>query len=537
MTAADASTRSNGCWRSRGTVLAIPGDLVRVVSARACLSLGVHSVVCMSLIVEETQGVCVRGGPAGAGGAVVGAEEFEGLPLERLEAELIGWAGHLAAATALWLRWLAVYDRREGWSEWGCRSTAHWLSWKCAMSLGTARTHVRVARALEELPVVADAFAAGELSFSKVRALTRLPQPFDEAEMVETARWATASQLDRLVAGCRQALNDDPSVAAGSGVERFRSRGRSDGSVAITLIVSAVDAERIDGTIAAACDRSLAERTDGVAVTDWVEHLGGWDEIRARAATDLLTNTINHQGTEPTQLVAEIEAEDDGVSGQCATSGRYLPNEVIRRLGCDAVVATITGNPDDGRGGGVGLSQRTVPHWLRRQLERRDHHTCRFPGCASSRRLHAHHIIHWLDHGPTEIDNLLLLCSFHHHLIHEGGWTLSGNANHHQFKRPDGTPATIPALTGNPASLPAARANARHRGGEDRGEPASLTAKWDGQPLDLHYAVAAITNTNIHSTTVNKPHEPALQPADSHTNPTVPRDRPEVTGPEQAGHT
>ena len=460
----------------------------------------------MSLSVEEAEvgGAGIR---RSGGGARVGeAAEVDALPLERLEAELIGWAGHLAAATALWLRWLAEYDRREGWSEWGCRSAAHWLSWKCAMSLGTARAHVRVARALEGLPVVAEAFAAGELSFSKVRALTRLPQPFDEAEMVETARWATASQLDRLVAGCRQALNGDPSVGVGSSVERFRSRGRSDGSVEITLIVSAADGERIDDTIAAVSDRLVADRADGVAVTGWVEHLGGWDEIRARAATDLLTNTTDHQGPEPTQLVAEIEAHPTPnanvgntggsgwmLSGQCATSGRHLPNEVIRRLGCDAAVATVNANPiNDGDGDGrpVAVSQRTVPHWLRRHLLRRDHHSCRFPGCASSRRLHAHHIIHWSDHGPTEADNLLLLCSFHHHLMHEGGWTITGTASSHQFLRPDGTTAAVPPLCGDPTALPA-----RRRETHPRAQPAALTAKWDGQPLDIHYAVAAITNT------------------------------------------
>src|SRR5947209_12068261 len=99
------------------------------------------------------------------------------LPTERLEAEITELAGHLNAATARWLLLIAEYDRREAWSSWECHSCAHWLSWKCGLGLVAAREHVRVGRAVGELPHIRSAFLSGQLSYSKVRGLTRIATP------------------------------------------------------------------------------------------------------------------------------------------------------------------------------------------------------------------------------------------------------------------------------------------------------------------------------------------------------------------------
>ena len=101
------------------------------------------------------------------------------MPLERLEAQICELAGHLAAATCRFLVLLADFDARRGWASWEMGSCAQWLSWKCQMSSGTAREHVRVARALRDLPVIRARFAAGPLSYAKVRALTRIADPGD----------------------------------------------------------------------------------------------------------------------------------------------------------------------------------------------------------------------------------------------------------------------------------------------------------------------------------------------------------------------
>src|SRR5260370_21498006 len=110
------------------------------------------------------------------------------VPLERLEAQICELAGHLAAATCRFLVLLADFDARRGWASWEMNICAAWLSWKCQMSSGTAREHVRVSRALRDLPVIREEFAAGRLSYAKVRALTRIATPDTQAHPAETAR-------------------------------------------------------------------------------------------------------------------------------------------------------------------------------------------------------------------------------------------------------------------------------------------------------------------------------------------------------------
>ena len=128
---------------------------------------------------------------------------------EVLEHELTTLAGQIAAATCRFLLLVAELDRRGAWGEyWGCKSMAHWLSWRCALSEITAREHVRVARALLVLPLTAEAFGRGELSYSKVRALVRVVTPDSEDTLVELAKVATASQLEKFIRASVNAMAD-----------------------------------------------------------------------------------------------------------------------------------------------------------------------------------------------------------------------------------------------------------------------------------------------------------------------------------------
>ncbi len=120
------------------------------------------------------------------------------LPLEHLEHEICQLSAHLAASMCRWLMLVAEFDRREGWAGDGVRSCAHWLNWRCGLSMVSAREQVRVAHRLGELPLVHAAFAAGELSYSKVRALVRVATPATETDLVELARHATAAHLERI---------------------------------------------------------------------------------------------------------------------------------------------------------------------------------------------------------------------------------------------------------------------------------------------------------------------------------------------------
>jgi hypothetical protein len=127
------------------------------------------------------------------------------LPLDVLGARICAMATRMAQATFHWLQMIAEFDRREGWSGIGIRSCAHWLSWTCSMASVTAREHVRVARALQDLPLVCAEMSEGRLSYAKVREITRVSDRVDEATLVDLARTATASQLARTVRGFRAA--------------------------------------------------------------------------------------------------------------------------------------------------------------------------------------------------------------------------------------------------------------------------------------------------------------------------------------------
>ena len=114
-------------------------------------------------------------------------------PLDELEAEITELAGHLNAAQHRWLLLVAEFDRRKGWSDGACQSCAHWLNWKCGVSLGAAREKVRVAHRLAELPKISAAMSRGELSYSKVRALTRAASTETEDYFLSIALHGTAS--------------------------------------------------------------------------------------------------------------------------------------------------------------------------------------------------------------------------------------------------------------------------------------------------------------------------------------------------------
>jgi hypothetical protein len=135
-------------------------------------------------------------------------------------------------------------------------------------------------------------------------------------------------------------------------------------------------------------------------------------------------------GSLPTVVVHAQLAGLEGGSGGCELeNGPAVAQESVRRLLCNARVQTVV---EDGSGGvlGVGRASREPPGWMLRQIRYRDRE-CRFPGCGARRFTEAHHVRWWRHGGRTDLDNLLLICSFHHRLVHEYGWSVT--------RDPDGT--------------------------------------------------------------------------------------------------
>ena len=179
----------------------------------------------------------------------------------------------MAAVTCRFLTLLADFDARGGWHGWGIRSCAHWLSWKCGLDLRTAQEHVRVARALVELPLLRAAFGAGRISYSKARAIARVATPVSEPELVDLAVRAPAAQIERQSRRFRtvQRLNpgtDLPGVKSHTGDERplgVRWRWDEDGTLTLWGRLSPADGAAL---LAAATRAGLLQDGDADAAAE-----------------------------------------------------------------------------------------------------------------------------------------------------------------------------------------------------------------------------------------------------------------------------
>ncbi|KQC40120.1 HNH endonuclease [Frankia sp. ACN1ag] len=174
---------------------------------------------------------------------------METASLGEVEEVVCRWAGRIAAATCGWLVALAAFDRREGWSGIGMGSCAHWLAWRCGLGLRTAREYVATARALEGLPAIRAAFAAGTLSYSKVRAVTRVADASTEQVWLSHARFCTAGQVERLVRSYRQARGDQKVRRAS---RRLSWRFDDDGMLCLQAVLSADEGAQLIAALDAA---------------------------------------------------------------------------------------------------------------------------------------------------------------------------------------------------------------------------------------------------------------------------------------------
>ncbi len=407
-------------------------------------------------------------------------------PVAELERQIRQLAGEIAAATCRWLLLVGEFDARQGWAVDGVKSCAHWLSWACSIGLPTAREQVRVASRLPELPLVRAAFARGELSYCKVRAITRIATPETEQQLVELGRHATGAQLEKIVRGYRQV--DRATTEAARGVHERRGLTWSfedDGSLHIegrlpaddgALLVAALEAEAgetpADPTTVTApqrrADALVSLARGGLAAKNAARPSG--DPVEVVVHVDLATLPAD-------QIEERSELED----------GPALAPETTRRLGCDAALVRIIER--DGRPLSISRRNRTIPPALRRALRSRDH-GCRFPGCTHTKFLHAHHIRHWARGGPTTLDNLVQLCSYHHRLVHEGGFSVErAGPNSIRFRRPDGK--ELPASKPCPAARGLAVAEHNRANGVVI-DWETCTPRSRGAPIDYGIAVEGL---------------------------------------------
>ena len=395
-----------------------------------------------------------------------------------LEAELVGLAGHLAAAQCRWLLLLAEFDVRDGWGGPGLRSCAHWLCWRVGMSLRTAQDQVRVAHALSRLPAITAAFAAGRISYSKVRALTRIATPATETDLLDLALAGTASHVERIVRLTRQARADPahPDRALHWDYDKdgyLRIRGRLPAELGAQLVAAIDNLATQSGPAQA---RS-AERAD--------THSNPGEPLAARRADALAALLTDHfDPSENTQVIVHLSLDDNPEDdpqpahepAARIAGGPALPRASAERLACTgrvrALVTDRARNPLY-----LGRTRRLVSKTLLAALRFRDHNHCQFPGCTHTRWLQAHHIRPWLWGGRTDIDNLVLLCHRHHQLIHEHRYHIHKYGTRLRFTQPNDQPIPTagPPTTGNILALAS-------RNPAIPDDP--LTPTWAGERLD-----------------------------------------------------
>jgi hypothetical protein len=357
------------------------------------------------------------------------------MTIEQLEREIAVACADLSARVARWLALVAEFDRRGGARRWGFRGTAEWLAWQCGLGRRAARDHVRVARALTTRPLIRAAFATGELSYSKVRAITRAPEGEDEAGLLELARSASAGQLERTVRALRSMPSADVDVANAAHARRSVDWWwEPDGSLAFS------------GRLPAHEGAAFVEAVESGAAS---LHGGPGSEtvtpppLGARRADALAEIMLS--GAPRAQVVVHVDEPALACTARTAEArdgeichiedGPAIPSETARRLACDSEV--VVARADDG-GIDYGRKRRVVSPPLRASLERRDG-CCRYPGCDRRHGLHAHHVRHWIHGGRTDRENLVLLCRYHHRLVHEEGFTVERSPSlGFRFMRPDG---------------------------------------------------------------------------------------------------
>ena len=427
-------------------------------------------------------------------------------PLELVEREITELAAHVHAATCRWLGLVAEFDRREGWAAWGCKSSAHWLAWQCALTPSAAREQVRVARRLAELPLIREAFGRGKLSYSQVRALVRVATPDLEPTLLEFAGHSTAAQLERILRAYRGVVRRELSPDdVAHGETYLVCEHDDDGSLTLRGRLPAEEGALVLKALEAARD-SLREQSDSASTPNGHRSDSAESTPSNTAALVLMAETLlsagaaERNGGDSHQVVVHVDAdtlgaaqEDDAEAGACQLEdGTALHPETARRLACDASVVRILER--DGRPLSVGRRTRSVPPALRRALQSRDR-CCRFPGCTQRRFLHAHHIDHWAHGGPTDLDNLVHLCRFHHRLVHEGGYTLelTGRLGELRFCRPGGQPLRTAPLS--PAGHPGELERRNRRRGLPIG-PETCVPSWAGERLDLPLTIDALVDSD-----------------------------------------
>jgi hypothetical protein len=346
-----------------------------------------------------------------------------------------------------------------------------------------------------------------------MRALTRVTTPEREEQMLELARYSTASQLERIVRAWRRV---DRLEERENERERHQSRELTiyiddDGMYVLRArldpeVGAVLERALVAGSEALYGRRSAAECTSMRCANEVEQATAGQRRAEAIgliaecALRNELADAERQDGPASTggradrfQVVVHVDAvalREASDCGQSVIDGTRVSAETSRRLACDAGRVVMM-HDAEGRVIGAGHRTRTIPPAIRRALEHRDR-GCRFPGCGL-RFCDAHHINHWADGGATRLDNLMLLCRCHHRAVHEEGFRIVVTADgEFSFCRPDGRLMPDAPAAPRIPNDPVAALTAAHNTLGLAINSSTALSHWRGERLDLDYAILTL---------------------------------------------
>lgn len=364
--------------------------------------------------------------------------------LDEIESAAAELCGQRAAITAQLIELIGRLDTDDLWESTGARSLEHWVAWKCGMSSSHATDLVTTARRRHALPETLAGMAQGVISEDQVAVIARKAPDGTDAAFAELARSATVSQLRTALRFTQRAQPPTPAPApddepghppgppAQPRVDRSVSTWFDDlGSWHARVELPSDEGAYADQALAAHMEALVQEwkRAREAAKDAGIEELSPppfptvADALLRLCERGLDVAAHERPHCDRTKVIVHLDIEARVADLHL---GPALTDAERRYLACDATFETWFER--DGEVIGAARASRKIPRRLRRALERRDR-CCRVPGCGATAGLHAHHIVHWEDGGPTELWNLVLVCPYHHRLHHRGGITIRGPAD------------------------------------------------------------------------------------------------------------
>ena len=354
--------------------------------------------------------------------------------IEELDTAIVNLAAKINVATYELLVLVRQFEDRAGYLKWGLKDAAEWLAYRCDIGRSAAYEKVRVARALRGLPAISASFSTGELSYSKVRAMTRVATAQNEEALLAFALKTTAATVEERCREMRNAADDsiDSASRAVSNRSLRVSRNAERGMMTVTVELPIETGELLEKALDKARDDQVATAPDFAGES--------WSAQQADAFTNLLNDYLADSGSEKASAsdnyLVTVHVDQKALT---AGEGRSsLPIDTVKRICCDGHAVVLTENAD-GEPLSIGRKSRVVPTGIKRAVLAKHHQQCAFPGCRNKRFLHLHHVEHWSNGGETSVGNLLPMCTRHHPLFHEGQFRIEKDYRDEWiFVRPDG---------------------------------------------------------------------------------------------------